>query len=89
MFSAVDRQIRHCGLYMELKKPAVKSRPSKGLSNAQREFMRDMRKVGYFANPAWSFKEARDTLIFYLNYWQFPQFSRYYPDWQAPEPFPL
>ena len=61
----------YSGLYIEMKKPSLKPKTEKGMGGEkpeQREFGEFVQSQGYGYVVCWSWKEARDILIQYLEY---------------------
>lgn len=74
------------GLYMEMKKPAVKQTRNGGLQPDQIRFLNEMRERGYWAATCYSWKDARDELLTYLKIYEWPSFRLYYPDYEYRNP---
>lgn len=62
-------EVIYCGLYIELKKPALKqvNNPTNGLSDEQKAFGQFCIDQGYMCRVAYSWLEAVDILEYYFN----------------------
>lgn len=54
------------GAYLELKRPMFKDRVRNVLSVDQTEWIDSVKKVGYYANVAWGWEDAREQALKYL-----------------------
>jgi len=59
---------QYAGLYIEMKKADKRTKKNGGLSDEQLEFGAYAERVGYYCAVCYSWKEARNTLINYLEY---------------------
>ena len=55
------------GMYIEMKKPGRQKEKFGGLSNAQINFGKHLKKLGYAYFVAYSWTEARDALYYYMK----------------------
>ena len=59
--------VQYAGLYIEMKKPERRKHKDGGLSKEQLEFGAYAEKMGYFCAVCYSWEEARDILIKYVE----------------------
>lgn len=58
---------KYPGMRLEIKTEAVRSEKGKGLSQDQKDYIRDAIKEGFFARVAWGFDEAKKWIDWYLK----------------------
>lgn len=58
----------YAGLYMEIKIEKRRKEKNGGLTDEQLEFITYARRIGYYCAVCYSWEEARDILIKYLEY---------------------
>ncbi len=59
---------QYAGLYLEMKVEKRRNQKNGGCSDEQVEFIEYAERIGYYCKVCYSWEEARDTLIAYLEY---------------------
>lgn len=60
-------RIKYCGLYIEMKREIYRNRRDGGCSEDQLKWLAYLNEVGYKAVVCYSWMEARDVILEYLN----------------------